>query len=489
MRKNTQANEPSRTVVLLITALVLVGFSGIATFAAAGPSAPASETFSSSSLCPGPTINDVGAAASATYGTTPLNVSFYPVSPGDVFVVSAESEYPTTYTLGDSGDYFTHDTSVAIGYDYWDTWNATTTKSGLVTLTLTPSTSMAATMIAWWVTPLGPVSVSVGTVAQGGSPVSSSAPSAACGLALGDWATLDAVDYVTSPAGWVSGTTSALGFAMDRIGGNWTYVGAGGTITFDPSFSLAAADYNYAQVVTLSPLSSPAPPAQPSVSAIAVSNSEVDLIWNDSSTLVGSDHATLNEYSGASCSGSGTAVNVQTGNWGFQNFTALTPATVYSFNVTITDSDGTSAASACAAATTRAQTLDPFGAVAQGNTTISLPTVAGQRIILLEGLSDALPGDSQGNSWSYVQDGNTGDDALWTAVTATTGTDVITTGTSPYAPYTGGWAVAVSGELKTIVASGQAGCGLHRGPVLGQAPSAGREHGGRVHGGGRRRPK
>jgi len=124
-----------------------------------------------------------------------------------------------------------------------------------------------------------------------------------------------------------------------------------------------------------------APPAQPSVSAIAVSNSEVDLIWNDSSALVGSDHATLNEYSGASCSGSGTAVDVQTGNWGFQNFTALTPATVYSFNVTITDLGGTSAASACAAVTTRAQTLDPFGAVAQGNTTISLPTTAGELIL------------------------------------------------------------------------------------------------------------
>lgn len=39
-----QAKKANRTVVLLIAALVLVGFSGIATFAAAGPSAPASHS-------------------------------------------------------------------------------------------------------------------------------------------------------------------------------------------------------------------------------------------------------------------------------------------------------------------------------------------------------------------------------------------------------------------------------------------------------------
>jgi hypothetical protein len=238
--------------VVIMVASALLGFGMVAAPSGAGSHDGNASSGLGTATCTYPTVTDVETAASATYSSTPLTVVFYPVTPGDVFVVSAESQYSVTFTLSDAVDFFTLDTQVAIGWTNWYTWNATTSQTGYVTLTLTPSGSTSAAMIAWDVTPLGPVSVSVGAVGQGGASASSSASSGSCGLALGDWAVLNAAaGYVTSPSGWSSGSSSATTSAGDSIGGNWTYVGAGGTVTFDPTFSYTALHYNYAQVVTL----------------------------------------------------------------------------------------------------------------------------------------------------------------------------------------------------------------------------------------------
>ena len=145
----------------------------------------------------------------------------------------------------------------------------------------------------------------------------------------------------------------------------------------------------------------------PSASVITVSNSELDLIWN--TTATGSLTATLNEYAGASCAGAATTIVTVTGNWGFQNYTELAASTAYSFNVTITDGAVVSSPSECVTNTTSGPTSAPFDAIAQGNTTISLPTTAGELIILFEGMCDNTPTDSQMNMWLLLVDGNAGD--------------------------------------------------------------------------------